>query len=164
MLSVEKVFCIMTYYEYFELFYTVFNLLASIIRFHKLPKCGEDLAASISINLLNEIKRATKLYSVFHEDEKMLLSNLYKTNANSKCVVIPSINGIFKEDTFTLPKSEDINTTSLCFFCPLLFSTLSLNTFYEVFCHILLEHSIVFVSSNLALLTSSMYIIIIIVD
>lgn len=54
----------MSYYEYFELFYTVFNLMASIIRFHKLPKCGEELAASVSINFPNEVKRATKLYSV----------------------------------------------------------------------------------------------------
>ncbi len=64
-MAVEKVLCIMSYYEYFELFCTALNLVASILRFQRLTRtndgCCDAAALSISSRLFKEIEAAQRL-------------------------------------------------------------------------------------------------------
>eukprot|EP00826_Nyctotherus_ovalis_P006012 TRINITY_DN1137_c0_g2_i1.p1 TRINITY_DN1137_c0_g2~~TRINITY_DN1137_c0_g2_i1.p1 ORF type:complete len:282 (+),score=59.22 TRINITY_DN1137_c0_g2_i1:1621-2466(+) len=70
-------------------------------------------------------------------------------------VVINSTNGLFKDIYYPVPKA-DVNNLAL-FFCPLLFSAIDHSLFYKILCAIMLEYSVIFISPNVALLTSAMY-------
>ena len=63
----------MSYYEYFELFFTVFNMILSITRLNRLSSYLYGFSAiskitdddSITSRLTREIEYSTKFYSVY---------------------------------------------------------------------------------------------------
>lgn len=65
-MAVEKVFCLMTYCEFFDLYCTVFGLLSNAIRLHRLSEFSdaELINASLTVRVSNEIKDTSKFYAV----------------------------------------------------------------------------------------------------
>ncbi len=88
-----------------------------------------------------------------------MLIALYATNMEEKrtCItVMPPKEGL-SQYRYAIPRG-DLARASAIFFCPLLFSALSLDSFYDLLCNVYLERCIIFVSENLNVLTSSMYV------
>lgn len=94
---------------------------------------------------------------MFSEDIKVILEKLYSADMTMPEIVINSTNGLFKDIYYPIPKA-DANSLAL-FFCPLLFSAIDHSLFYKILCATMLEYSVIFISPNLALLTSAMYIL-----
>lgn len=65
MLSVEKVLCIMSYYEYFELFCIILNIVSNIIRLQRITNFDLD-TLPLTTRILNEIDQSTKNYNVHY--------------------------------------------------------------------------------------------------
>ncbi len=63
-MAVERVLCIMSCYEYFELFCTTLNLVASILRYHRLSRTNEgsySATAPASARLFRAIEAVQQL-------------------------------------------------------------------------------------------------------
>ena len=89
---------------------------------------------------------------------KSILTPLYETFVNDKLcrITISSTLNAIIPYTYSFPIKHELQKQNLFSMCPLLFSSLDLNNFYEILCNLYLEHTVIFVSENLNLLTSSM--------
>jgi len=157
--STEKILCFMTFYEYFDCFYRVMHLIRDIIRMQRISAAANHPELSLEARILAEIEFSAE-FSDNTRDIEPLLINLYNTDMEicnmGQIVISPTLEGLVKY-TYNIPKSSEISKNSASFFCPLLFSSLNLDSFYDVLCSIYLEHCVIFVSENLNILTSSMY-------
>lgn len=83
-----------------------------------------------------------------------ILEHLSNQNViiNQELTIVPS-----KLDSYIVPTFEQLRKQIADYFCPLLFSSLGIHGFYEVLSNIFMERSVVFVSENLNVLTSSVY-------
>lgn len=139
----------MTYCEYFECFFGILNVIKEVIRNNTNPSC-EILDAKALTNIINS--------SAYTKDISLLLSSVLNLNVNdylSRIILPPIQEGLSKYD-FVVPKKADIKKSSISYLCPPLFSSLSLDAFYDILCNLYTEHFVIFVSSDLDLLTSAM--------
>ena len=108
----------------------------------------------LTVDQLLKIQASEK----YETDIKSVLSEFYNVNVNENLrkIRIPSVQKSIGTYTYELPKRKNLTKYTSSFLCPPLFSTLSLDAFYEVLCNIYTEHLVIFVSEDLDLLTSSM--------
>jgi len=139
----------MTCYEYFECFFEILKVIKELMQ----KKVN-------SLNMILDVKKVSEadINSEHVKDLNSFLFALYSVNLDntpSRIIVPPIQIGLSKYD-FPLPKPNEIKQSSVSFLCPSLFSSLSLDAFYEVLCNLYIERCTIFVSSNPNLLTSSM--------
>eukprot|EP01022_Parablepharisma_sp_SALTPOND_P031428 TRINITY_DN799_c0_g2_i2.p2 TRINITY_DN799_c0_g2~~TRINITY_DN799_c0_g2_i2.p2 ORF type:complete len:462 (+),score=33.51 TRINITY_DN799_c0_g2_i2:1520-2905(+) len=132
-ITAPKVLCFMTYYEYFELFLHSLRVISTLSQM-------EQKYGSVEPSM----------------DSKTILKKLYETDVKSlSAITVPAVHKLStKAFSYVLPKGE-CTERSAVFFCSLLFSMLKAHDVYEILCNIFLEHSVIFVSKNLNLLTSA---------
>ncbi len=128
-----KVVCFMTYYEYFELFFHSLKVITALSQMDQ-----KYLNTEPSV------------------DSKAILKKMYETDVQgASFITLPPVPKIsIKAFAYALPKGE-CTERSAVFFSSLLFSMLKPHDVYEIVCNVLLEHSVIFVSKNLNLLTSA---------
>ncbi len=124
--SAQKVLCLTSYFEYFELFSQLLENLSSLGHMDRL-ECSDP-----------------------GPECRTILQKLLETNVD----VVTSISapGI----AYTLPRPDDGERSAARFFAGPLFSVLRPADFFTLMCNLMLERSVIFVSKNLRLLTSSM--------
>jgi len=148
----------MSYYEYFELFSTVLNLISNILRYQRLAGENEHPSETFTSRIRNEITKSAFLNNILPDEIKQILTDLFILNlSNTSQIVINSVNDIFKTYTYNVPKIEENPKIISQYFCPTLFSVIKLDLFYEIYCNLLLECTVIFICPNLSLLSSSMY-------
>ena len=119
----------MSYYDYFELFNYALYAISYITGLNK----------KYTINVLSN-------------DSYTILENLDNVISSSK-ITIPSFeNYDLPEFVYSIIKEES-RRKSMIYLCSLLFSSLDYSSIYKILLNILLEHSVVFVSNNLTLLS-----------
>ena len=118
----------MTYIPYYELFYGILHNIANEMTEH------DDIPTSSIQSMLGEI---------------------YKTAVDPACPVALSISP--KLPACIIPAQHELNMNSANYFAPELFSSIPLDSLYQLICCILLERSVIFQSRDLHRLTSSMY-------
>lgn len=136
----EKVLCFMTYNEFFEFFFNALIVFRCVLK-KEANNLSETTSKTPQINK-DDIKKLKKLYfqdidvnrTIAIDSAKQL--NCYK---------------------YIVPNFSDIIKASAKCFCPILFSSINLNAFYQILCWAFIEGSIIFVSQNLNLLTSASY-------
>ncbi len=129
--TIPKVLCMTSYYEYFDLFFQTLHLV-----------CGLS-----HMDAFDHSEPSAECKEVLHK--------LFETNVdNASKIGIPQ--PLMKSFSYSVPKVKD-GTNAAAFFCGMLFSVLKPNDFFELMCNIMLEHSVVFVSQNYNLLTSAVY-------
>jgi len=129
----------MTYYDYFEFSFKILHLFQDLIRLERISSKGDKLFKAES-------------NPKYKGNMESILTSLYETFMHKQLnsVTVPYIS---VSHVYSLNKSQQDSTS---FLCPLLFASLGLDVFFEVLCNIYLENSIIFVSNNLNVLTSSM--------
>ena len=127
----------MTYYDYFEFFYKILHHLIAIIR------CEQS-----------EVKVKTKEIDLYAASLNYALRLLYNTSTNKSTVKIPSTKNEITILNYDLPKPQE--HPSVSYLCPILFTSLHLDSFFTILCNLLIEHSMIFISDDLNVLTSSM--------
>lgn len=135
--TIPKILCITSYYEYFELFFQILHLISSLSHMDQFDFSEPSMEC------------------------QQMLKKLMEVNVdNSNAITIPPQASKMSKSyyTYTIPRQKD-NEKSAVFFCGLLFSVLKTNDFFELMCNMFLEHSVVFVSENYNLLTSAMYLL-----
>ncbi len=132
----------MTYHQYFDLFYRLLDDIHEELN-------TQDLEAA-SIEEGEELPHVSKLrdalgrlYSSPLEDLEQLSLPLWDL-------------GVKPLSCYSLPHSGNMHEEMARFFSLTLFSTLSLPQFYELWCNILLERSVIFQSTDLTRLTFTM--------
>ena len=134
-MAAERIFCFLTTHEFFDFFYNILNLIKATFDFTSLIKSPSD-----------EITMT--------ESGNNILKELYsQTVGINKEISIPA----YTDYSFKVPDFTSLRKSTTNFFCPLLFSALGLDNFVELLMNILTERSILFVSEDLNLLSSSMY-------
>jgi len=103
--------------------------------------------------LMSAITYRSQTYTLNLEQ---ILISLYNANNHLTQITVTAPQDIFPSYTYPILKPQALSKTSASFLCPFLFASLSLDNFYKVLCSIYLEYSIIFVSDNLNVLTSSM--------
>lgn len=125
----------MTYCEFFDLFFNALKI--------------------IQIELCNTMNLKESPY--INEEVLEMLDNLFYQDISEgkQILIIPPQNSLdcYK---YLIPKPKGIRKEALSLFCPPLFASINPHYFYEILCNVLLEKSIVFISENTNLLTSSM--------
>lgn len=141
-------YCILSYYPCFELHFTILNRMLDLKRTSRCDMTQIFLeTGDVSVFFLEdfisyeEIALLNKYYS--HLSQNSLDQGL------SISIPLDSVESI----EYEFP--TDLKLLDQLWFCPMLFSSLKLSNFYLIFCAILQEKSIVFFSTNLDLLTSS---------
>jgi hypothetical protein len=130
----EKILCFMTYYDYFEFFYKILHHLKTTIHYKQQT---------------NKVK--VNIYATSLNDT---LKFIYDTSANKPTVRVPSMRNEMVIVNYDLPKMQDNHSVS--YLCPMLFTSLDLDSFFTIFCNLLIEHCMIFISNDLNVLTSSM--------
>eukprot|EP00826_Nyctotherus_ovalis_P045328 TRINITY_DN5005_c0_g1_i2.p3 TRINITY_DN5005_c0_g1~~TRINITY_DN5005_c0_g1_i2.p3 ORF type:complete len:142 (-),score=33.18 TRINITY_DN5005_c0_g1_i2:508-933(-) len=141
----------MTYYEYFEFFFKMLYLFQDLIRLERISSASDQLLNSkVKADISNYVSTSRCAGNM-----ESMLASLYGTQMGNKQTQI-TVPYISTPQTHSLAKSQNLHKDTASFLCPLLFSSLDLDSFFEILCNVYLEHSIIFVSSNLNVLTSSM--------
>eukprot|EP00826_Nyctotherus_ovalis_P040887 TRINITY_DN4063_c0_g1_i16.p3 TRINITY_DN4063_c0_g1~~TRINITY_DN4063_c0_g1_i16.p3 ORF type:complete len:147 (+),score=20.00 TRINITY_DN4063_c0_g1_i16:241-681(+) len=146
-MAFEKVLCFMTYREYFE---CLFDMLATL---------KEAMTTNPSHEIL-DLKGiiAAETSATYAKDLNSLLLAMYTVTVDESLtrIILPPIKmGLSKYD-FAIPKKGEIDKASAAVFCPHLFLSLPLNELYKVLCSLYTECFVVFISSDIHLLTFSM--------
>lgn len=135
-----KILCLLSYHACFELHFEVLTKLLAIQRLRRL----QNMAAPGAISML----QAEHLGA----EEMMLLVNYQQTPPPQP--LAPVVLELTSVDSLRLNYPADIWRMDVEWVCPLLFSMLRFQDFYWLMMAHMLEKSVVFVSSNLGLLTS----------
>jgi hypothetical protein len=141
----------MSYYEHFEVFFKVLSLFRDILKYERMTAASniQNYEANIYTEIdccNNTLEHTVKL--------EPLLKSFYEADSLASELVI-ALEG-YQKYIYPLSKREEVNRSSATFLCPFLFASLSLESFYEVLCSIYLEQTVIFISDNLNILTSSM--------
>lgn len=144
----------MTYYEYFEFFFKVLSIFRDISRLDRMTAAKSEEQEN---SLMAEISSSSKASDNTQSFEHILVS-LHNTIMGNhlNLIAVNSPQNLFPLYTYPVLRSQALLKATAGFLCPLLFASLSLDNFYEVLCNIYLEHSVIFISDNLNVLTSSM--------
>ena len=139
-MATERVLCFMTMHEFFDFFYYALNTIKNTFCF---PTTIKDIKTQ------NEIINMT-------EKGQSILTRLYTQEVSVyKKIIIPSFKGSDEKYIYSVPDFDSLRKSTISFCCPLLFDALDLNAFIELLISILTERSILFVSEDLNLLSSS---------
>lgn len=127
-------------HEFFDFFYNALNIIKNTFTF---PITVQG------IKNLSEIMNMT-------ERGQSILTRLYRQEVTVyKKITIPFFKGANEEYTYIVPDFDSLRKSTINFCCPLLFDALDLDAFIELLISILTERSILFVSEDLNLLSSS---------
>lgn len=139
----------MTYYEFFECFFGLLSTLKEAMTIsspHEILDLKETTTAETS--------------AAYAKDLNSLLLAMHNVTVD-ECltrIILPPIKmGLSKYD-FAIPKKNEIDKASAAVFCPHLFLSLPLNELYQVLCSMYTERIVIFISSDVHLLTFSMYV------
>jgi len=142
----------MSYYEHFEVFFKVLNLFRDILKYERMTAASN--IQNYESNIYTEIDCCNNTLEHTIKLEPLLESLYDADNSGTQLTIVPEG---YQKYTYPLSQGEELNKLSASFLCPFLFASLSLDSFYEVLCSIYLEQTVIFVSENLNILTSSMY-------
>lgn len=150
----EKIFCLMSYHEHFEVFFKILNLFKDILKYERMAAASSLHSETCGAAIFTEIDCCNDTLEHTVKLEPLLLS-LY--DADSSLAQVAASPEGFPQYVYPLASSGEVHRTAAGFLCPFLFASLALDSFFEVLCSIYLEQTVVFVSDNLNILTSSMY-------
>ena len=147
----------MTKYEFFDLFFNVLQFLKNTLKYYRLELANQkDDENSRALRIQNDLEASTLVPNMAADGVK-ILKHLWNQYPDTHCNIgMPSTKGgICGDYIYCVPNMIELRKVNAVNFCPLLFSSLASHVFYELLCNIYLERSIIFVTENLNLLTSS---------
>lgn len=144
----------MTYYEHFEVFLKILNLFRDILKYERMAATKIPYS-TFAEKIITEIDCCADIRDNTVHIEPLLahLHDLSMENPPSQITVAPQG---YQKFVYPLVKPSEIRKSCANFFCPFLFTMLSLDNFYELLCRVYLEQTVIFVSENLNVLTSSL--------
>lgn len=151
-LATEKVYCFMTKFTYFEFYNVVLRMLFSIRCYQRVLSTNNETSSPLDspARLLAEIK-TTSLMPIFENDGKEILDKILHTDPYDSISIGNQYGSFdFSFEDFPAPQNECANV-----FCPLMFSTLKFKDFCSLYCHLIMEDSIIFISKNTNLVASA---------
>lgn len=147
----------MSYFEFFDLFFGLLHLIRNILRCERLATAANKQFGEVKDNLMNiyQIEACVQLPYINKEGAEILKKLLNQEFGDGKELIFVTNHKAIENFKFIFPKGEDIRKAALNCFCPIIFSSISHDMFYEILCNVLLEKSIIFVSENYNLLASA---------
>lgn len=106
--------------------------------------------------ILRDLDGDFMLLQIFQEAENILSKIYLDCSLNFEKLLCYQYNN--KPLSFLVPKMENCYLLESRWGCALMFSAIPFEDFFFLFFSILLEHSVLFVSENLCLLTSTLYV------
>lgn len=158
----------MTYFEYYDLFFNVLNMIRNTLKCERLSIAinRPSLEATKGVKLPQEsnashVKKQIEAYlevPYINQEGKDILAYLINQDfGEGKQISIDPAQNAFENYKYIIPKSGEIRNATLNFFSPILFSSIGSHVFYEILCSVFLEKSVVFVSENYNLITTAVY-------
>ncbi|KAL4449911.1 hypothetical protein ABPG74_015030 [Tetrahymena malaccensis] len=151
----NKLFCFLTYYPFHRFF---LDIISSMLNQMKMKRI--QYFSGIQENIRHDPSALSKLeneffYNFLNKECKQLLEELKK-------IALPSISNRLQLDfngesfSYQVPNREEAQHIEAEWGCSLVLSSFEKEFFVNIFLSLLLEQSVVFVSSNSALLSSTM--------
>jgi len=153
----ERVICFISTHPFYELFCYALYFINNTYQLYRLLLLNNSFTDNYPLRIKEELEALTKVPFITEQGKEML-EELYKQKVEyHKDIVIPSLKGVCDECRYKVPTYKVLRHSVIDFFCLLFFDALNIEQVYQILCALLLEKSILFVSENLNLLTSSVY-------
>ena len=149
MFAIEMVMYFVTEQEFFDFFDIVLYCINKILKLDRLNAMSE---------FENDEKNGQVEIPYITTYGEEILNTLYKQNVKENCeITIPSFDDLYNEYIYKITSVNDLRKSAMQNFAPHLFSALKADSIFQILFNIFIERSVLFVSENLNLLTSSMY-------
>ncbi len=146
----------MTRHEFFELFCCTLHFIKNTLKFERLTLTNEFThIENHAKRVQDDLEASTKLPFITEHAIEILKKLFVQDVKIGKELILTPLKDIYDGYKYKVPDFEELRKSVAGFFCPLLIGALGVEGFYKVLENILLERSVLFVSENLNLLTST---------